>query len=57
MRVSIFHTATTKHLLPDGFIIRFLGQRRKLTLVFAVLAGFLMAACSHGILDALFNQL
>ena len=35
---------------PDGFVIRFLGQRRKLTLVYAVFTGFLMSACSHGIL-------
>lgn len=38
------------YFVPDGFIIRFLGQRRKLTLVYSVLAGFLMTACSHGIL-------
>jgi uncharacterized membrane protein YraQ (UPF0718 family) len=38
------------YFVPDGFIIRFLGQPRKLTLVYAVLAGFLMSACSHGIL-------
>ena len=38
------------YFVPDGFIIRFLGQRRKLTLVYAVVAGFLMTACSHGIL-------
>jgi uncharacterized membrane protein YraQ (UPF0718 family) len=38
------------YFVPDGFVIRFLGQRRKLTLVYAVLSGFLMSACSHGIL-------
>jgi uncharacterized membrane protein YraQ (UPF0718 family) len=38
------------YFVPDGFVIRFLGQRRKLTLIYAVLAGFLMSACSHGIL-------
>ena len=38
------------YFVPDGFIIRFLGQRRKLTLVYAVIAGFMMTACSHGIL-------
>ncbi len=38
------------YFVPDGFIIRLLGQRRKTTLVNAVLAGFLMSACSHGIL-------
>ncbi len=38
------------YFVPDGFVIRFLGQQRKLTLVYAVVAGFLMSACSHGIL-------
>lgn len=38
------------YFIPDGFIMRFLGQPRKLTLVYAVFAGFLMTACSHGIL-------
>lgn len=38
------------YFVPDGFIVRFLGRRRKLTLLYAVLAGFLMSACSHGIL-------
>jgi uncharacterized membrane protein YraQ (UPF0718 family) len=38
------------YFVPDGFIMRFLGQRRKLTLVYSVIAGFLMTACSHGIL-------
>ena len=38
------------YFVPDGFVVRFLGQRRKLTLVYAVLIGFLMSACSHGIL-------
>ena len=38
------------YFVPDGFIVRFLGQRRKLTLIYAVVAGFLMSACSHGIL-------
>jgi len=38
------------YFVPDGFIIRFLGQRRKLTLIYAVVAGFMMTACSHGIL-------
>ncbi|MDJ0700462.1 MAG: permease [Woeseiaceae bacterium] len=38
------------YFVPDGFIVRLLGQRRKTTLINAVLAGFLMSACSHGIL-------
>ena len=38
------------YFVPDGFLIRFLGQKRKRTLLYAVLAGFMMSACSHGIL-------
>ncbi len=38
------------YFVPDGFVVRLLGQRSKLTLINAVLAGFLMSACSHGIL-------
>ena len=38
------------YFVPDGFIVQYLGQRRKLTLLYAVIAGFLMSACSHGIL-------
>ena len=38
------------YFVPDGFMIRLLGQRRKRTLFNAVFAGFLMSACSHGIL-------
>lgn len=36
--------------IPDGIIARFLGGKTKLTLLHAVVAGFLMSACSHGIL-------
>jgi len=38
------------YFVPDGFIVHYLGQHRKLTLLYAVIAGFLMSACSHGIL-------
>ena len=38
------------YFVPDGFIVRVLGKRSKMTLINAVLAGFLMSACSHGIL-------
>ena len=38
------------YFVPDGFVIRVLGGRNKRTLINAVLAGFLMSACSHGIL-------
>ncbi|MCG8370959.1 MAG: permease [Proteobacteria bacterium] len=38
------------YFVPDGFVVKLLGRRSRLTLVNAVLAGFLMSACSHGIL-------
>jgi len=38
------------YFVPDGFVVRILGKRNKMTLINAVLAGFLMSACSHGIL-------
>lgn len=38
------------HFVPDDFIFKYLGQKRKRSLLFAVFAGFLMSACSHGIL-------
>ena len=38
------------YFVPDGVMIRFLGGRRKRTIFNAVVAGFLMSACSHGIL-------
>ena len=38
------------HFVPDGFIFTYLGQHRKRTLVYATVAGFLLSACSHGIL-------
>lgn len=38
------------YFVPDGFMIRFLGEKKKTTLLNAVIAGFLMSACSHGIL-------
>ena len=48
--LGLFLGGVIDYFVPDGFVIRFLGQRRKLTLIYAVLAGFLMSACSHGIL-------
>ena len=38
------------YFVPDGFMIRLLGQKKPTTLLNAVFAGFLMSACSHGIL-------
>jgi len=38
------------YFVPDGFLFRYLGQRKKSTLIYAAVAGFAMSACSHGIL-------
>ncbi len=38
------------YFVPDGFLTRFLGPQQKLSLLYAVVAGFAMSACSHGIL-------
>lgn len=38
------------YFIPDGFIFKYLGQKRISSIFYAVLAGFLMSACSHGIL-------
>jgi len=38
------------YFIPEEFVFRYLGQRRKSSLFYAVIAGFLMSACSHGIL-------
>jgi hypothetical protein len=39
-----------EYFVPEEFIFKYLGQKKKRTLIYAVLAGFLMSACSHGIL-------
>ncbi len=38
------------YFVPNEFIFKYLGQKKKRTIIYAVLAGFLMSACSHGIL-------
>lgn len=38
------------YFVPDGFIFKYLGQRKKRTIFHAAFAGFLLSACSHGIL-------
>lgn len=39
-----------EYFIPEGFIYEHLGQKRKRTVITATLIGFLMSACSHGIL-------
>jgi uncharacterized membrane protein YraQ (UPF0718 family) len=38
------------YFVPEEFIFKYLGQKKKRTIFYAVIAGFLMSACSHGIL-------
>ncbi len=38
------------YFVPGDFIFKYLGQKRKLSIFYAVFAGFLLSACSHGIL-------
>jgi uncharacterized membrane protein YraQ (UPF0718 family) len=48
--LGLFLGGLIEYFVPDGFIVRFLGADRKLSLLYAVVAGFIMSACSHGIL-------
>lgn len=38
------------YFVPEEFIFKYLGQRKKSSLFYSLIAGFLMSACSHGIL-------
>lgn len=38
------------YFVPGEFIFKYLGQKNKHSIFYAVIAGFLMSACSHGIL-------
>jgi uncharacterized membrane protein YraQ (UPF0718 family) len=38
------------YFVPREYIEKYLGQHRKRSIIYAVLFGFLMSACSHGIL-------
>ncbi len=39
-----------EYFIPESFIYEHLGQKKKRTIITATLIGFLMSACSHGIL-------
>ncbi len=39
-----------EYFIPTGFIYKYLGQKKFSSLLYAVTLGFLMSACSHGIL-------
>jgi uncharacterized protein len=38
------------YFIPEEFIYKYLGEKKTSSLFYAVIAGFLMSACSHGIL-------
>lgn len=48
--LGLFLGGLIEYFVPEGFVFRFLGGRRLRTLPLAVVAGFIMSACSHGIL-------
>jgi len=48
--LGFFLGGMIEYFVPEGFVFKFLGKRRFLTLIYAVIAGFIMSACSHGIL-------
>ncbi len=48
--LGLFLGGMIEYFVPDGFVLKYLGQRRPLTLFYSVVGGFIMSACSHGIL-------
>ena len=48
--LGFFMGGAIDYFIPDQFIYKYIGRRQGRSLLHAVLAGFLMSACSHGIL-------
>ncbi len=48
--LGLFLGGLIDYFVPDGFIFKYLGQKRKRSIFYGVIAGFLLSACSHGIL-------
>ncbi len=48
--LGLFIGGIIDHLIPREYISKILARRRKRTIFYSVLLGFLMSACSHGIL-------
>lgn len=48
--LGLFLGGLIEYFVPEGFVLKYLGRRRPLTLIYAVVGGFIMSACSHGIL-------
>ena len=48
--LGFFIGGLVDYFVPEEFIFKYLGQKKKRSIFYAVIAGFLMSACSHGIL-------
>lgn len=48
--LGLFIGGVIEYFVPQGFIFKYLGKRKKKSIFYSVIAGFLMSACSHGIL-------
>ena len=48
--LGLFLGGIIDYFIPEGFIFKHLGKKGSLSIIKAVFAGFLLSACSHGIL-------
>lgn len=48
--LGLFLGGAIDYFVPDEFVYKYLGRHRLASLFYAVFGGFLMSACSHGIL-------
>ncbi|MBU2639895.1 MAG: permease [Nanoarchaeota archaeon] len=48
--LGLFIGGLIDYFVPEEFIFKYLGKKKKISIIYAVLTGFLMSACSHGIL-------
>jgi uncharacterized membrane protein YraQ (UPF0718 family) len=48
--LGLFLGGVIDHLVPREYIEKYLGRHKKRTIFYSVIFGFLMSACSHGIL-------
>ncbi len=48
--LGLFLGGVIDYFVPEDFIFKYLGKKSKSSIFYAVIAGFLMSVCSHGIL-------
>jgi len=48
--LGLFIGGIIDYLIPNEYISKYLSKHKKITILYAVVFGFLMSACSHGIL-------